>query len=87
MERIETYRDHAGGHRWRWLAANNRVMADSGEDYENESDMIEAARHVRGEGGPPIVDAEGKPIDELEESIVVARQRQEEGGKGAPSEG
>jgi uncharacterized protein YegP (UPF0339 family) len=34
--------------RWRLLAANNRIIADSGESYYNESDCLEAINLVKG---------------------------------------
>jgi uncharacterized protein YegP (UPF0339 family) len=41
--RIEVYRDNAGEWRWRKLAANNAILADSGEGYENQTDAVDAA--------------------------------------------
>lgn len=40
---IERYADHAGEHRWRAVAANGRIVADSSEGYEHRSDRDHAA--------------------------------------------
>jgi uncharacterized protein YegP (UPF0339 family) len=35
---FQLYKDNAGYWRWRLLATNNRVIADSGESYHNRAD-------------------------------------------------
>jgi uncharacterized protein YegP (UPF0339 family) len=35
--RIEFYRDKSGLHRWRLIARNKRILADSGEGYATEA--------------------------------------------------
>jgi transcriptional regulator with XRE-family HTH domain len=68
-ERIVAYRDQAGEWRWRWVAANDSdTLADSGEGYINEADMLRGAAHVRGDRDIPIVDADGNEIEVLEEA-------------------
>lgn len=47
--RIEVYEDAAGETRWRVKADNNRVVADSGEGYQNRSDAVDEARRLFGE--------------------------------------
>lgn len=45
--RFKCYRDEAGMWRWRLLAANNRILADSGEGYSRQRDARRAIRVVR----------------------------------------
>lgn len=40
---VEVYKDGAGQWRWRRVAGNGRIVADSGEGYANRSDCIEMA--------------------------------------------
>ncbi len=47
------YRDRSGEWRWRLLAANNRVIADSGEGYARKSDCLAGIRLVKGSGNAP----------------------------------
>jgi uncharacterized protein YegP (UPF0339 family) len=44
MRRVEVYQDRSGEWRWRRLAANEKVVADSAESYTREADALEAAR-------------------------------------------
>jgi len=46
--RYSVYNDSAGFFRWRLYAANNRIIADSGEGYYNRSDCISAIKLVQG---------------------------------------
>lgn len=39
---VEVYEDKAGEHRWRMTAQNGRIIADSGEGYENRSNARRA---------------------------------------------
>lgn len=43
VARLSVYRDTAKEWRWRLTAANNRVIADSGEGYKNFSDCTDGA--------------------------------------------
>lgn len=61
-EHIEVYRDQANEWRWRWVAANGRRMATSGEGYQNREDCFEAARHIS-EAAPPV--EMGAPVETL----------------------
>lgn len=45
-DRTEVYEDAAGGWRWRRLAANNKIVGDSGESYTREADALRAAKRV-----------------------------------------
>lgn len=40
------YKDNKGEWRWRLLAANQKVIADSAEGYKQKSDCIHGARLV-----------------------------------------
>lgn len=42
------YKDAANEWRWRLLAANNRIIANSGEGYYNKSDCLHAIELVKG---------------------------------------
>lgn len=44
--RFEPFQDNAGGWRWRLLAANNRIIADSGESYTRKEDAERAVGTV-----------------------------------------
>jgi uncharacterized protein YegP (UPF0339 family) len=48
------YKDTAGQWRWRLLAANNRVIADSGESYWNKADCLSAIGLVKGSAQAPV---------------------------------
>ena len=37
-KRFELYEDKSGEWRWRFIASNNRIIADSGEGYANKED-------------------------------------------------
>lgn len=39
---FEVYQDTAGGWRWRLVAANGRIVADSGEAYTRQADVRRA---------------------------------------------
>ena len=38
--RVEFYQDENGEWRWHVKAANNRIIADSGEGYKNYADCV-----------------------------------------------
>ena len=42
------FKDTIGQWRWRLLAANNRIIATSGEAYWNKSDCLDAIALVQG---------------------------------------
>ena len=42
-----TYQDKTGAWRWRFVAANGRIMADSGEGYCSEFNANRAIRRFR----------------------------------------
>ena len=43
---FHVYQDAAGGWRWRLVAANGHIVADSGESYTRHEDAVRAARMV-----------------------------------------
>ena len=48
------YRDAANQWRWRLVAANNRIIAASGEGYHNKSDCQHAISLVKGSSAAPV---------------------------------
>ena len=44
---FELYRDSAGEYRWRLQAANNEIIADSAEGYNNKADCEHGIELVR----------------------------------------
>jgi uncharacterized protein YegP (UPF0339 family) len=58
--RIERYRDIKGEYRWRLLAKNGRVVADSAEGYDSLGNLNKAiARFMMTAIAPRIVSAAG----------------------------
>lgn len=49
-------RDAANQWRWRLRAANNRIIAESGEGYHNRQDCLDAIALVKRSGQAPIKD-------------------------------
>lgn len=41
------YKDARNEFRWRLLAANNRIIADSGEGYINKSDCLQIINTIK----------------------------------------
>lgn len=48
------YKDSASLWRWRLLAANHKVIADSGESYYNKQDCFSAIDLVKSSSGAPV---------------------------------
>lgn len=44
--RVEFYKDTADEWRWRYVAGNNEIMANSGEGYKNRDDCLNAIQLV-----------------------------------------
>lgn len=62
---VEVYRDDAGELRWRYKSANNvDILADSGEGYRNQSDLLAALGRVT-QRTPTIVETKGVHPDGL----------------------
>ena len=51
------YRDARNEWRWRLLAANHRIIADSGEGYVNKSDCLAAIELVKNSKDAPVYEA------------------------------
>ena len=50
------YKDTRGEWRWRLVAANNRIVADSGEGYRNRQDCLSAIELIKNSKGAPVVE-------------------------------
>jgi uncharacterized protein YegP (UPF0339 family) len=48
------FRDSQGLWRWRFVAANNRIIAVSSESYYNESDCLYSINLVKGSAAAPV---------------------------------
>lgn len=48
------YRDTNGHWRWRLVAGNNRIIANSGEGYWNKTDCYDAISLVKGSYSAPV---------------------------------
>lgn len=46
---LEVYQDASGEWRWRCIAGNEKIVADSGEGYTREEDAVRAAKMVFGD--------------------------------------
>lgn len=53
---FHTYTDTAGQWRWRLVAANGKIVADSGEAYSSFSAVREAAQRVKDNAGSATID-------------------------------
>ncbi len=51
------YRDAQNYWRWRLKAANNRVIADSGEGYANKQDCLAGIQLVKGSANAPVYES------------------------------
>jgi uncharacterized protein len=50
------YKDTHAQWRWRLVAANNRIIANSGEGYWNKADCLAAIDLVKGSYNAPVYD-------------------------------
>jgi len=57
---VVIYQDAAKEWRWRRTAGNNRIVADSGEGYDNRQDAMDMAFHVN--AGPYTIELHGVVI-------------------------
>ncbi len=53
---FRVYEDAAGEWRWRLVAGNERVIADSGEGYRDKQDCLHAISLVKDSKGAPVKD-------------------------------
>ena len=51
------YPDTAGFWRWRFYAANSRILADSGEGYVNKQDCLHGIDLIRGSNNHPVFES------------------------------
>lgn len=47
-EHLHVYQDAAGEWRWHLIAANGRIIADSGEGYADRADAVEMGQRATG---------------------------------------
>lgn len=52
--RFKVYKDYKGEWRWRLLAANNKIIADSGEAYTNKQDCLHGISLVKQSYNAPV---------------------------------
>lgn len=52
--RYQIYTDANGHWRWRLVAANNRIIANSGEGYWNKEDCLHAISLVKSSSAAPV---------------------------------
>ena len=48
------YKDNAGQWRWRFIAANGRIIADSAEGYWNQADCMAGITLVKSSSTAPV---------------------------------
>jgi uncharacterized protein YegP (UPF0339 family) len=60
----EYYKHHKGEWRWRLVAVNGRIIADSAEGYENESECKKHSDRVKDSADAPVV-KKGKLMQEV----------------------
>jgi uncharacterized protein len=58
---FHTYKDNADEWRWQLVAANGKIVADSGEGYSRLSEVREAAQRVRTTPAQPRLTSRLKP--------------------------
>lgn len=61
-ENFTVYKDQTGQWRWRFVAANNRILADSAESYHNRMDAVHAIGIIKTAGATaPAYDITAQP--------------------------
>lgn len=55
---FRVFKDDAGEWRWHLRAANNRIVADSGEGYQNRADCLHGIHLVKHAANAPVEDKE-----------------------------
>lgn len=73
-DRVVVYDDAAGEYRWKRVAANNEIIADSGEGYQRRTDCLTAA--VRANAGPYILEVDGDIELQTDESGRLTGERE-----------
>jgi uncharacterized protein YegP (UPF0339 family) len=54
MNYYEVYKDRNGEWRWRYIAANGRIIGDSAEGYVNKSDCVAGIGLMKASSSAPI---------------------------------
>ena len=54
--KYQIYTDKAGFWRWRYIASNGRIVADSAEAYHNKQDCLWGINLLKTSGPSPITD-------------------------------
>lgn len=70
MRRYEMYKDSAGDFRWRFIASNGRIVADSAEGYTTKAKCKAGIRIMQNSASAPIQTELGEPA--VEETMVEA---------------
>ena len=50
------YKDGVGEWRWRLLASNKKIIADSGEGYSAKASCLAGIESVKGSGGAAVIE-------------------------------
>jgi uncharacterized protein len=50
MSKFSIFKDKQGEFRWRFQAANNKIVASSGEGYKNKTDCKHAIEIIKKDG-------------------------------------
>lgn len=53
----QVYKDGAGYWRWRYMASNGRIIADSAEGYVNKSDCLNGIAIMKGSANSPVYES------------------------------
>lgn len=48
MDTLELYREPSGDYRWRYIASNGHILADSGEGYRRRRAALKGAARAAG---------------------------------------
>ncbi|WP_428304607.1 YegP family protein [Lacipirellula sp.] len=53
---FHVYKDGVGEWRWRLLATNKKIIADSGEGYSAKADCLSGIKSVQGSSGAAVIE-------------------------------
>jgi uncharacterized protein YegP (UPF0339 family) len=70
-EHLEFYKDEDGKHRWRYVAKNKKILADSGEGYSKITVAKKYAQRVTGRF--PVFVIDGKVPVLAEDEILAVK--------------
>lgn len=56
MGRYRIYKDNAGEYRWRYVANNGNIIADSAEGYNSKADCQRGIQIMKGSSNDPTDD-------------------------------